>query len=988
MLAYKSIAISKITKKFIVDIMKHRFIIGAGGSQFTLFLLALSLLFLSFINSSIHKRDSEVHPENAGSTSPLEEGVLIRTEPAFPTKLDDITVYFDAREGNGALAGFTGNVYAHTGVITNFSTGPSDWKYVVADWATDDPKVLMNRESQDIYTISYNIQEFYGLAPGEEVLQLAFVFRNIDGTIVGRDTDGSDIFTPVFPLDAGILITLNSPQEEEIIFEGESLQVDVQLNETANLIIEDNGQELFNAVTDQADFVISPETSGEHNLLITAFNETDTTTLTTRYFVIEANPVLQDPPEGTRNGMNYNDESYIFQLHAPGKNNVFFLCPANGFQFEEEFLMNQSLDGSRFWIELPRSVFAEGNNTYQYLVDGNITIADPYSTVVLDPVHDEFVDRRVLEELPSYPEGASGVVTVFDLEKEGYNWENEDFLRPAKTDLVIYELLIRDFLEDHSYQSLIDTLDYLERLGINAIELMPIHEFEGNISWGYNPSYHLAVDKYYGSRNELKQFIDEAHGRGIAVILDVVFNHAFSQSPLVQLYWNPVNSRPSADNPWFNTTPRHPFNVGYDFNHEYEGTRQWVKRNLEQWIEEYHFDGFRFDLSKGLTQNFTGNDAGAFSRYDAARVAILKDYTDYIWSLDPTAYVIMEHFADNREERELSDYGMMLWGNMNFQFAEAAMGYNSDLDGADYTDRGWTDPHLISYMESHDEERLMFKIQEFGNSRPGYNTQELNTALRRKEAASAIYYSIPGPKMLWQFGELGYDFSINYCTNGTVNPDCRLELRPIRWDYKSNSNRARLRDVTEALIRLKITYPTFSTTDFQLDDNDPFKKRVVLNHPEMDALAIANFNVDPTEINPGFQSTGTWYEYFTGDSILVDNVNQPLPFQPGEYRIYTSARITPATNIITSTKERVFLPFELYPNPVKAGQKAVVEFEPVAGNFENLAIYTLQGKAFPVQYNKKGTRIELTVPEQLSAGVYLLIGQTKARRFSGKLIIQ
>ena len=130
---------------------------------------------------------------------------------------------------------------------------------------------------------------------------------------------------------------------------------------------------------------------------------------------------------------------------------------------------------------------------------------------------------------------------------------------------MIYELMLRDFLQDHSYTSLIDTLDYFERLGINAIELMPIQEFEGNQSWGYNPSFHMAVDKYYGTRDQLRTFIDSAHARGIAVILDVVFNHAFSQSPLAQLYWDEANFRPAANNPWLNVTARHPFNVGYDF---------------------------------------------------------------------------------------------------------------------------------------------------------------------------------------------------------------------------------------------------------------------------------------------------------------------------------------------------------------------------------------------------------------------------------------
>ena len=530
-------------------------------------------------------------------------------------------------------------------------------------------------------------------------------------------------------------------------------------------------------------FTYSASSAGLHKITVLATTETDTTEQEFPYFVSDGTVSGLDPPPGNELGLNYLESTYLFMLYAPGKDNVFLLCPDNEFSLSEEFAMNVSANGDTFWIELPRSLFEGGNNTYQYLVDGNLRIADPYAPFVLDPEHDPFVPVSHLSDVPSYPTGATGRVSGFDLDPPVFNWEVNAFERPEKDNLVIYELLIRDFLDDHSYASLIDSLSYLKSLGINAIELMPIQEFEGNISWGYNPSFHLAVDKYYGRRDQLKQFIEEAHKLGISVILDVVFNHVFGQSPLARLYWDAANNRPAADNPWLNTTPRHPFNVGYDMNHESEATKTWVKRNLEQWINDFKFDGFRFDLSKGLTQTFSGDDSGLMSQYDASRIAILKDYADYIWSLDTASYVILEHFAENREEIELANYGMMLWGNMNFQFAEAAMGYESNLNGANYQSRGWAVPHLIAYMESHDEERIMYKLLQFGNANGGYNTKELATALDRIEAISALYYTLPGPKMLWQFGELGYEFSINTCQNGSVSENCRLDLKPIRWDY-------------------------------------------------------------------------------------------------------------------------------------------------------------------------------------------------------------
>ena len=126
------------------------------------------------------------------------------------------------------------------------------------------------------------------------------------------------------------------------------------------------------------------------------------------------------------------------------------------------------------------------------------------------------------------------------------------------------------------------------------------------------------------------------------------------------------------------------------------------------------------------------------------------------------AYLILEHFADNSEEIVLSNYGFMLWGNLNYSFNQNTMGYasGSDVSWLSYKTRGWNSPHVVGYMESHDEERLMVKNLAYGNSNGGYNVKDLSTALDRQEAASVIFYGIPGPKMLWQFGELGYDKSI------------------------------------------------------------------------------------------------------------------------------------------------------------------------------------------------------------------------------------
>lgn len=697
----------------------------------------------------------------------------------------------------------------------------------------------------------------------------------------------------------------------------------------------------------------------------------------------------QDPPENMQWGVNVLDSTVVFQLFAPGKSQVHLLTAENQFLADSSFSMNQSQDGNVYWIELPKDMFDDGHNTYQYLVDRQLAVADPFSELVLDPVHDGFVPFSARRNLPNYPLGASGVVSIIDLDREPYVFNYSDVKKPPQDQLVIYELLIRDFLADHSYSSLIDTLDYLEKLGINAIELMPIHEFEGNISWGYNPSFHLAVDKYYGSREELKAFVDEAHRRGMAVILDVVFNHVFSQSPLARMYWDEVNNRPAADNPFLNSVPRHPFNVGFDVNHESEATKVWVKRSLEQWIQEYQFDGFRFDLSKGLTQTFSGEDEGLMSQYDETRIEILKEYADYIWSLDSSSYVILEHFADLLEERELANYGMMLWGNMNFEFAEAAMGYRSNLEWADYSFRGFSEPHLIPYMESHDEERIMYKILQFGNSANDYNTQDETIALKRIEAISALYYTLPGPKMLWQFGELGYDFPINYCPDGTINPSCRVDPKPIRWDYLSEPGRAGLLDRISSFIQLRTQFPTFSTKDFSFNDANDYVKRLKLNHPEMDVVVIVNFNVVEATINPFFHREGTWYDFVEQDSISVTDVNTIITLQPGEYRMYTSKRVVvEERNISTSLKQHVaHIPLDVYPNPVAAGDALFVSWD-YSFRPTHIHLSSLIGTDIPLAFSYQTNGISASIPSYVSKGIYFLQLEGEERIINQKIIIR
>ena len=818
---------------------------------------------------------------------------VVYSDPTLPTSEEEVTIFFDATQGNGGLANCNCDVYLHTGVITNLSTGPSNWLYVPTTWGIANPawKMTLVSGQSNLYsfTFSPSVRAYFGVPASETIEKIAFVFRNENGSLTGRDDNGADIFLDLFQQNTGFTAALQSPTNTALVVEsGAIIPVRVATNEPATISVSDNGMLLVEETTQLLQYNLVAGATGTHIVQIAASNGESTQNFEFAYAVpLDIAPA--NPPAGLEAGITFENGALKLNLYAPNKETVFVLGDFNNWRPNTDYQMTPSPDGS-WWIEIdgldPNSAYA-----FQYLVNGELRIADPYSTLVLDPGNDPYIPEVTYPNLPAYPEGGEGIVSLIDPGVAQYNWQAANYTRPAREELVVYELLMRDFLERHDYTSLIDTLAYLQRLGVNAIELMPVNEFSGNISWGYNPTFHMALDKYYGPIYEFKRFIDACHKRGMAVILDVVFNHADRPSPLVSLYWNQTTNQPAADNPWLNPVAPHDYSVFFDFNHESPHTKAYFDKVLRYWLSEFRVDGFRFDLSKGLTQNVGGPyDAGA---YDASRIAIIKSYADVVWQTTPGAYMILEHFADWAEEKELAEYqdGMMLWNNMNFAALDIIRNGNGSLNGTAYTNRGWNTPYaLVSYMESHDEERLLYEALTNGATSGSYNVRDLETALTRAEALATLFYTVPGPKMLWQFGEQGYDFPINYCENGTINNACRTSPKPIRWDYYQEDARRHLYDVTSTMARMKGFLDIFNTTDFEVDLS-PAVKKVKLHSPGLELIAVANLGTTSGQAFQVFSSTGTWYEFFSGQTLNVATPNILLSLTPGEYRLYTNQPI-------------------------------------------------------------------------------------------------
>ncbi|WP_457616596.1 alpha-amylase family glycosyl hydrolase, partial [Lutibacter sp.] len=805
----------------------------------------------------------------------------VTTSPAVPTANNEVLITFDAT--GTALENYSGDIYAHTGVTVN----GVQWQNVIGTWGDNVNQPILTRDATNpnIYTllITPTVYAFYGVQTTETISELNFVFRSSDGS----QQTSPDIFVPIY--QEGLNITFTQPLANSVYNLNDNITITAESSINADLELLVDGvsiQTALNTTIISSSHILN--TTGTHTLkaIATANGETKFVEITIYVKTVTQNLPL---PTGVKNGVNINpDNSVTFVLLAPNKTDVFLIGDFNNWSLNQSYQLYK--DGEYFWITL-NSLDINTEFAYQYLIDYDIKVADPYSEKILDPWNDQYISSTNYPNLKPYPQNlTTGYVSTFKINDTPYTWNVTNFMKPAQDNLIIYELHIRDFTDTDSYNEALTHLDYLASLGINAIELMPINEFEGNDSWGYNPALYMALDKAYGTKNAFKAFVDACHQRGIAVLADVVFNHSYGQSPLLQMYWDSVNGKPAADNPWYNQDSNFVDNTsaqwGYDFNHESSYTTSFFKDVLSYWMSEYKIDGFRFDFTKGFSNTiYTGVDNWG-SAYDATRISILKNYADFIWNFDPTnkPYVIFEHLADNSEETELANYGIMLWGNMNYNYNQNTMGWSdqADISWISYQQRGWNNPNLVGYMESHDEERLMYRNLTFGNSNSTYNVKDLNTALSRQELAGMFFFTIPGPKMIWQFGELGYDYSIE--ENG------RVGRKPIRWDYANDVNRMQIYNTWTTLIEFKKQQPVFNTTNFTLDVSG-LTKAIVLRDPSMDVVLIGNFDIVSKTITPQFTQTGIWYEYFTGEERTVASTSETITLNPGEYRLYSTQKL-------------------------------------------------------------------------------------------------
>lgn len=905
-----------------------------------------------------------------------------------PDATASATILFD-KTGTG-LAAYSGTIYAHTGVTLN----GTPWQNVKGSWGNNTTQPSLTLVSGNVYKLDLTptILAYYGVASGT-VTKVNIVFRSALG-----DSQSTDLELNVGAFQSNLV----TPAEgsNAIINSGQSITVTANnTNGTANYNLLANGVSINT-------FSGSSYSFTDTNITVNKSYELQITQGATFFakrfgVIVNAGTTVEAMPAGLEDGINYNSSDptkATLVLNAPGKDFVYVAGSFNNWVPGTNYLMKKDPTSQKFWLELTGLTSGQ-NYSYQYwVVDQTPTTnspavvktADPFSTLVLSPFDDEFIPASSYPNLPAFPTGQDREVTVLQTGQTPYNWSaaTTNFVKPNKDNLVVYEVLIRDFDANRNFQDLINRIDYFKNLNINAIQLMPVMEFEGNESWGYNTAFHMALDKFYGTENKFREFVDLCHQNGIAVILDVALNHAFGRNPMVRMWMKDPDGNgwgdPAADNPYFNEFARHSYSVGSDFNHSSTLTKNYVKRVIKHWVEEFKIDGFRWDLTKGFTQNCSGGDDTCTNGYQQDRVDVLKEYADYSWSLDNNHYVIFEHLGSDNEEQQWANYrlgegkGIMMWGEMWSKYGELMKGTSGDKDitRMGHVSRGFTGKRLIGYPESHDKDRMVYEGITFGNGGGAFPVAgNLNNAIKRMSAIGAVSLLIPGPKMIWHFADLGMDDSIWTCTNGTVNSDydagnpvgdCKLSTKPQpQWaeNWLSDPVRSVVYNNWSKMIDLKNSNNVFNanyTISAPGGNNSNVRQRIYLyggTGSLTNVVILANFSVANLDIVADFPFGGTWYNLMDNSSFNVTNTAMNVNVESGGFRIFGNAQA------LGSEEFSPLNTVELIPNPTTSYFSMNI-------NASKTQIFSLTGQLVK-SFGNTIENVEYDISD-LNQGVYLV----------------
>ncbi|MGE5355833.1 MAG: alpha-amylase family glycosyl hydrolase [Deltaproteobacteria bacterium] len=879
---------------------------------------------------------------------------VVTVAPSFPNDSEPVTITLDA---SGTPLEGVSKVYLHSGVSVNQST-PKAFNYAKGNWGQDDGIGEMTNTGGNNWQIilTQGLRNYYDVPPDKDIFGLNFLFRNAAGD-KKVDKNGQNYYNAVNP---GNYFTTNAQNVPvNFVQTGNSFglsatantvpdtwtltEIDINTNAWISTLAFQNGNLNFT-------YSIGITTTNLRKFKLEA-NFGGTTKYKTFYIMGYLPVTIESRPSWTKPGINYHasDPTRVtLVLHAPtytrfkkgtgaisgnstttAKNVVYVVGDFNNWTPGESNKMKRDRDGwdgsndsdgdedrgDYWWIEIS-GLLPGQEYVFQYMIDGNIQVGDPFANKISDP-DDQYISSAVYPDLITYRPQAVDRATVLRTGQTVYNWTAPTFTKPGINELNIYELHFRDFTEEGTYLAAIEKLDYLRGLGVNAIHVMPVSEFEGNSSWGYNPNFYFAPDKAYGTANDLKKFIDECHMRKIQVFNDIVLNHAFYSNVMAKMYWNSTLNRPADDNPWFNPVHKMIYDSnghwGADWNHESEHVQNMVDRILDYWLQEFKFDGFRFDFTKGFGQSAPNPDDPWASNYNQDRIDLLLRMANGMKSRNPGSVVIFEHLAASPEERTIANTGILMWSGIGHHNAikNFIIGWpndNTDIYSSgvfNSSQNGFTYANLISYPESHDEQRQAYNVKSYFNwaayAGPKITASDsLNAIINRLKIGLGFNLFLQGPRMLWQFEEIGYDVSIDY--NG------RTGEKPVRWNYYDNLKRRELYNLVSRIFKIRNNYNIYHSVDYGNiglpGGNIATPRRMRFSTNDGKHIVIIA-NLDPAaghDAYPNYPVTGTWYKYngdpaTDGTSFSVSNTGSVYYLNYSEMMVLTNFQIDRCTDV-------------------------------------------------------------------------------------------
>lgn len=495
-------------------------------------------------------------------------------------------------------------------------------------------------------------------------------------------------------------------------------------------------------------------------------------------------------------------------------------------------LMHRAPDG--YWI----AEIENGSETlqYRYVVNGAERFADPWSRDVL-----WMTPEGAHSHLPEHAWTLAGT-----LPDPLPPWD-----RPPVDTWVIYELSIPDVAPPGSYKGLEAKLDYIAGLGINAIEPLPVTTFPGDNSWGYNPAFHMGLERSYGTPEEYRELILAARERGIANVFDIVLNHIEANSPLHRMHGAPEI------NPYF--IPFEDFNWGFPkLDQESPYFKQYVKDTLEHWVHHWGVDGFRYDATQWIQWSGYKDWGVSWMAYVVNRA-------------DPGVVQIAENLPSEPDmvmgtELDSEWDGHYRW-RMRRVFVEGDFIGEPEkmLEILDPRHHAYqTGRQRMQYIESHDEERFVRELIEAGYSR--------EEAFRRHVAAAAVTLTVPGIPMLYAGQEWGES------TRKVVG------LNPLQWGLRDEPDRAVMVEQFRELIHLRTQHRALHHDRLDLLHLDNETGTLAFLRPGVPESVLVAFNVS------GEPALLALPERWTVEAELMRDPTEvslsALSLKPGEARVF------------------------------------------------------------------------------------------------------